>query len=878
MQFFLRVSFLFIFILITNLSYSQGVRGRLTDSKNNPIPFAAIYDESTYAGTTSNAEGFYELRLASGKHSLVFKSLGYFVERRMIEVTTGFLTLNLKLSEQAYELKDVVVTPGKEDPAYAIMRKVIGMAPYHLHQVKEYSADVYLRGSIHIIKMPKFISKRIEVNGKKGVIKSGDVYMEESLNQIDFTAPDKYNQKVKSFRTNFPGENSVSPMQIVRSSFYQPKIDEAISPLAPNAFSFYKYRYEGHSKDGAFTIFKIKVIPKRNSQQLVSGYIFVIDQLWCLHSVDVSQEMFFGKLDYKEIFSPVKGEAWLPISYVFYVNAGIMGIKADFKYTSSVKYQKVLLNDKKAIKPVKVEDAKETPEIPVKKTDPKKQKRQEEIERLMAKENLNNRDMVKLSGLLEKEAPQDTTKTKSLELKPWNNTKVEIEKDAMKKDTSYWNTVRPIPLTSMETSLSDSIKIPQKDTIIKKDTAARKENKTLKKISRIAFGGAGFYMLDSSTRVNYNGLLGLKNFGFNTVDGFVFKQSVGIGVKVDSIRQLRIDPGVAYAFSRKSFMWWVNANFEYDPMRGGEFKVNYEKTSIDYNSGYPMSDELNALTSLFLRKNYKKFYETHHLELSNSIDIINGMKFTAKVGYSSEQLLANHSDYSFFYRNTRDYSSNIPETDAMALLNNQSNKEAYFNFRIEYTPQYYYRIWKGRKRYSHSKYPTFFAGYRKAVPGVINSTANFDYLEFGARQSKEWGMMHSFNWNIIAGKYLNRSKMYLSDYRFFNNQPLSVMFNKSDNSFFLPGLYANATNDSFVEGHITFTTPYLLIKYLPFLSNKIWLENLHLNYLYTPQTGHYWETGYSISQIYAIGGIGVYAGFNGSKYSSVGVKVTLAFD
>ncbi|NJK93707.1 MAG: carboxypeptidase-like regulatory domain-containing protein, partial [Bacteroidales bacterium] len=226
--------------LIPSVS-AQGVKGRLTDVSNNPVPFAAVYDESTYAGTTSNADGYYELRLSQGKHSLVFKSLGYFLERRSVEINAGYTTLNLILKEQAYELKDVIVTPGKEDPAYAIMRKVISRAPYHQNQVKEYDADVYLRGSINIIRMPKIISKNIEINGKKGVIKSGDVYIEESVNLINFKAPDKYEQKVKSFRTTFPGENTVSPMQIVRASFYQPTIGEAISPLASNAFSYYKY-------------------------------------------------------------------------------------------------------------------------------------------------------------------------------------------------------------------------------------------------------------------------------------------------------------------------------------------------------------------------------------------------------------------------------------------------------------------------------------------------------------------------------------------------------------------------------------------------------------------------------------------------------------
>ena len=155
---FKRLLLLAILIFTTKAAFMQGIKGRLTDSKNNPIPFAAVYDENSYSGTTSNSEGFYELRLSPGKHSLIYKSLGYFVERRIVETSAGMVTLNIQLSEQAYELKDVIVRPGKEDPAFAIMRKVIGKAPYHLNQVKEYSSDVYLRGSIHIIHIPKIIA------------------------------------------------------------------------------------------------------------------------------------------------------------------------------------------------------------------------------------------------------------------------------------------------------------------------------------------------------------------------------------------------------------------------------------------------------------------------------------------------------------------------------------------------------------------------------------------------------------------------------------------------------------------------------------------------------------------------------------------------
>jgi hypothetical protein len=100
--------------------------------------------------------------------------------------------------------------------------------------------------------------------------------------------------------------------------------------------------------------------------------------------------------------------------------------------------------------------------------------------------------------------------------------------------------------------------------------------------------------------------------------------------------------------------------------------------------------------------------------------------------------------------------------------------------------------------------------------------------------------------------------------------------NRTDAFRLLP-FYRNSTTNQYAEGHITFTTPYLLVKYLPFLANKLWVENLHVNYLTTNFQLHYWEAGYSISQIYMVGSIGVYAGFKDADFQSVGVQVSFTF-
>ena len=177
-------------------------------------------------------------------------------------------------------------------------------------------------------------------------MKEGDSFLMESFNEIEFTAPDKYSQKVISFNSTFPEEgNEISPMDFIQASFYQPVLaDMAISPLSPNAFSHYNFKYLGTSLQGNFTINKIEVIPKRKSQQLFSGTIYIIEDLWCLHSVDLTNENLIGRVRIQQLYIPVQEQIWMPVSHKFEINISIIGFKADAGYGGSVKYIEVKPN------------------------------------------------------------------------------------------------------------------------------------------------------------------------------------------------------------------------------------------------------------------------------------------------------------------------------------------------------------------------------------------------------------------------------------------------------------------------------------------------------------------------------------------------------
>ena len=47
----------------------------------------------------------------------------------------------------------------------------------------------------------------------------------------------------------------------------------------------------------------------------------------------------------------------------------------------------------------------------------------------------------------------------------------------------------------------------------------------------VIFGKTGFYAFDSTLHITYNGLIGFKKIDFNTVDGFIYRQTFSLELK-----------------------------------------------------------------------------------------------------------------------------------------------------------------------------------------------------------------------------------------------------------------------------------------------------------------------------------------------------------
>ena len=895
MKYIIRLCLLF--LISTPVSQAQILKGRITTQSGEPVQYATVYIQELRQGTTANTKGDYEIRLPAGKYTVVFQSLGFEPIFSNIILSDKIITKDVILPFQYYEIPEVRITASGEDPAYVIMRKVIGMAPYYLNNISYYKADVYLKGNLVVNRIPKLIKNQMKREARKEsssssgstIIQEGDSYLMESFNEIEFTAPDKYFQKVISYNSTFPEQgNEISPMDFIQASFYQPVlVDMAISPLSPAAFSHYNFKYLGASLQGNFTILKIEVIPKRKSQQLFTGTIYIIEDLWCLQSVDLTNENLVGKIRVQQLYIPVQDEIWMPVSHKFEINIGIIGFKADAGYGSSVKYLEVRPN-LALQKPINISTDYTGRSVAPGDTVVTKSKQQ--IEKILEKEQLSNRDMVKLARLMEKESENSINDSSKKNLEIIDNTTHVIEKDAAKKDSAYWAEIRPIPLSDIEMrslQVNDSIRRASSLREIKNDSTSSATIKGKSKFLRtIKYIGLGHTWSDTSGLSFTNGgLIDLNKISFNTVDGFIYGIDFRLSKSWKKGNVLSFYPDIRWAFSREQLMWRVNANYSFKGMKQMNLYVRTGITSQDINTGGGINPFLNTVSSLLMKKNYLKLYESRYLTLGYSSEIVNGLNLELSSGYEDRRALQNTTGYSII-KSSKEYTDNIPDNEYLTPGSNPLNEirdQLHYDFvtKVTYTPFQRYRIANDRKIPMGSDWPTFSLAWEHGINESIDANDSFkhyDMIRFEASKNRSIGAFSEFRWRVRTGGILDNRNISFYDFFHFNSQAIPVLINNYQDAFMIPGYYSLSTPEFFGEAHIKYTTPYLLIKLLPFFSNTLMRENLSISYLGSRFHKNYTELGYSISEFLLLTEIGIYVGFDDVTYRSVGAKLVLRFN
>ena len=207
-----------------------------------------------------------------------------------------------------------------------------------------------------------------------------------------------------------------------------------------------------------------------------------------------------------------------------------------------------------------------------------------------------------------------------------------------------------------------------------------------------------------------------------------------------------------------------------------------------------------------------------------------------------------------------------------------SHSNVSFTARLSYTPGQRYRLTGGSKVNAGSDYPTFSLTWKHAYN--YNDTLSDHYDMFMAEifRTSRFGSLNELRWRIRGGGFINSENLQLQDMYFFNTQESPVLLNSYEDAFYLRPYYSISAPRFFTEGHIRYTSPTLLLKRLPGLSRTLIRENTSFSVLWTPDYGLYYELGYSLSEIFLIADLGIYAGFRNTTPEAVSLKLILRLE
>ena len=321
------------------------IMGTVTDEQGSILPYASIFVKGTSRGTTTNNQGKYALELEPGSYTIVCQYVGYARQEKLVVVGATPTTINFQLSLQRTTMKEVVVKPGGEDPAYEIIRHAIKKRKDYQSPLDSFTCEAYIKTLLKTRKLPgKIFGQKLEDKDRKemGVdsVGAGIIYLSESLTKVAFKKPDKIKLEVISGRES--GTNGFGFNFPTFINFYDNNVNIFISqlnprgfvsPIADGALGYYRYKYLGSFFEDGKEINKIQVIPRRKYEPLFTGTINITEGDWRIHSLDLflvqaSALEILDTLVIKQIQVPINDSIWRTKDQVVYFTFNKFGIDA----------------------------------------------------------------------------------------------------------------------------------------------------------------------------------------------------------------------------------------------------------------------------------------------------------------------------------------------------------------------------------------------------------------------------------------------------------------------------------------------------------------------------------------------------------------------
>ena len=752
-----KLIFLISFLFLANLTFSQSIQGYVYDEENNPVPYVKIYCVNfTNVGGITDEEGKYYFGVEMGTYEVIFKCVGF--EDQKISVTVDKVNeptiVNVWLKQADNELGTVEVKTKKKNVGWQICQKVIDHKKDMIRQFDSYSVDVYIKGTeMHDIKEKKkdddeddepndkFQKSKDEINK--------NINGEDRLNLVEINLEKhfEYPNNIKEIRNGY--DKIGKPDHI----YYQSTVK--------GEFNFYKSLIR---KDD---LHRTPIVSPLHP----SG---ILNYKYKLKEVNIED----GDTIYKIAISPrnvgtstMEGHLWILKGEWVLTKVDVTLKKGNLKIYDNFR----IVQEFEKIDSFWVVS-----------------RQMFEYDTKYFKEKVSGITSVAYSNWrFNPEFPK----------KYFSNELGVTTEEAYERDSSYWESIRPEPLTPEE------------------------QRKKFVQDSLTAIYTSEHY-LDSVDAV-FNKVTWLKAlwFGFEHRNRHKKTQwyvsSVADLIEPISAGGPRIGPGFEF-FKKWEDEQWIDVDGDYTIGLAnwdsrGRLRVYHRYLPKKFGTwsvwGSRETDLINSWNSYLGTLSRSNWYMNNKFGAWHRIEVINGLFVSASAQLEHRQ------PFDTNYRFVTWFDKWLQQEDPEPYTFNPYNAFR-TTFSIQFTPFQKYMSEPKRKVILGSRWPTFSFFWEKGYQGVFNSVLDFDYISFAVEQEFQIGTMGKSYYIVKTGKFVNQDSVLFIDRKFFResdsdpffkwflSQPL-YSFQNLDSSY--------QTQDFYFEMHYIHHFQGAIINKIPFM-------------------------------------------------------------
>ena len=197
---------------------------------------------------------------------------------------------------------------------------------------------------------------------------------------------------------------------------------------------------------------------------------------------------------------------------------------------------------------------------------------------------------------------------------------VAFEKEANKKDSLFWNTIRPVPLTLEERTdyvKKDSLQVLRESKPYL-DSLDRENNKF--KLGNVL--GYTYQNSHKDYRLGFDIPL-IGGVQFNTVQGYAANANLFFTKNYDEFKRFfRANGTIQYGFSDERLRATGSLTYKFNSITNSFLTLSGGVSAEQFNPFNPISPLINSVSTLFFEDNYMKLYDKSFVAINYSEEII----------------------------------------------------------------------------------------------------------------------------------------------------------------------------------------------------------------------------------------------------------------